>query len=171
MCRSTYRQQISLPVSFLKRKICLFVFQIQIYSVNNGVANVFISTHDRTVQQILIDEGFARTADENFMSKEDHDMRIRPQTTNNIDFEEECDVVEEEMRRMLPMDDAPEVEEPELSKRHIHVTLKGPNSPLESRIYGCMHQTRSQSKQIVIENSSVNSVLLEANPQVLFSGS
>lgn len=119
------------------------------------------------MQDILIDEGFARNADENFSSKVDHDLRIRTQKQNNSCFEEESDVVENEIRHMQSLEGAPEVNEPEMSKRHITVKLKGPESPLKSNMCSCLYQSRSQSKRIVIENNSVNSVLLEANPQVL----
>lgn len=138
----------------------------QIYSVENGVASVFINVHDRTVQDILIEEGFARTADENFMSKVDHDLRIRTQSTQSNHFEDECDAVAEEMRKMMPFEEECDVKEPDMSKRHIAVTLKGPKSPLESNIYTCLHMAKSQSKKVMIEPNSVNSVLLEANPQV-----
>ncbi len=95
----------------------------QIYSVENGIASVFIYVANRTVQDILIDDGFARTADENFMSKVDHDLRVRAQTKD--DFHNELHIIEEEMRKMMPFEEACEIPEPEISKRHKCITLKG----------------------------------------------
>lgn len=138
----------------------------QIYSVENGVASVFVKVRDRAVQDILIEEGFARTADENFMSKVDHDLRARTQAKNDTNYEDQCDYIAEEMRKMMPLEEVYEVKEPDASKRHIPVTLKGPKSPLQSTIYSCLHQAKTQSKKVGIEQNSVNSILLEANPQV-----
>lgn len=118
------------------------------------------------MQECLIDEGYARTADENFMSKVDHDLRVRTQAMKSSHFEDECDAVAEEMRRMLPFEEECDVKEPDMSKRHNTVTLKGPKSPLESCIYSCIIQGKCNSKKVGIEPHSVNSVLLEANPQV-----
>lgn len=129
------------------------------------MASVFVKVQGRTVQQILIDEGLARTADENFMSKVDHDLRVRTQAKNDSQFEDHCDHIADEMRKMMPFEEVYDVKEP-TSNRHIQVTLKGPKSPLQSTIYTCLHQAKSQSKKVAIEQQSVNSILLEANPQV-----
>lgn len=99
------------------------------------------------------------------MSKVDHDLRIRTQAANNSHIEDECDIIADEMRKMMPFEEDEEIVEPDDSKRHITIRLNGPKSPLQSTIYMCLHQ-RSDSKKIVIEQSSVNSILLEANPQV-----
>lgn len=141
--------------------------------MENGVACVFIvednRSTNRTVQEILIDEGIARTADENFMSKVDHDLRVRTQAIKSSHFEDECDAVVDEMRRMLPFEEECDVKEPpDMTKRHIVITLKGPKSPLESCIYSCLNMAKSQSKKVGIETNSVNSVLLEASPQDSF---
>ncbi|KAG4078989.1 hypothetical protein HA402_001644 [Bradysia odoriphaga] len=144
------------------------IVRAEIYSVENGIASVFVTVQNRTVQEILIDEGFARTADENFMSKVDHDLRVRTQAKNDSHYEEQCDIIADEMRKMMPFEEEYDLEEPDNSKRHIQVTLKGPKSPLQSTIYTCLHQAKSQSKKVVIEQNSVNSILLEANPQDSF---
>lgn len=137
----------------------------QIYSVENGVASVFIFVHDRTVQEILIDEKYACTADENYMSKVDHELRERTQAMKSSHFEDECEAIEAEMRIMMPFEEECEVMEPDISSRHLTVQLQGPRCPLESNIYTCLHMGRT-SKKVTIEQQSVNSVLLEANPQV-----
>lgn len=121
---------------------------------------------NRTVQDILIDEGFARTADENFMSKVDHDLRVRTQAKNDGQYEDQSEMIADEMRKMMPLEEEYDVKEPDASKRHIQVTLKGPKTPLNSTIYTCLHEARNHAKNIVIEQHSVNSILLEANPQV-----
>ncbi|KAJ6634101.1 putative ATP-dependent RNA helicase spindle-E, partial [Pseudolycoriella hygida] len=77
----------------------------EIYSVDSGVASVFIRIHDCTVQEILIDSGFCRTADEDFMSKLDHDLRVKTQASNSSRFEDECDAIADEIRRMLPAEE------------------------------------------------------------------
>lgn len=103
------------------------------------------------------------------MSKVDHDLRVRTQATRSNDVEEECDAVAEEMRKMMPFEEECDVKEPDMSKRNNTVTLRGPKSPLESSVYSCLHQAKSQMKKVGIEPNSVNSVLLEANPQVRLS--
>lgn len=115
---------------------------------------------------MLIDGGYARVGDESFMSKVDHDLRVRTQAQNNRDYEEECDALADEMRKMLPFEEARDLPEPELTKRTIPITLKGPKTPLHSHIYMCLHHARADSKKVTVETNSVNSILLEANPQV-----
>lgn len=126
---------------------------------------MFINFHDQTVQDILINEGFARTSDESFMSKLDHDQRIKTQGDVNRAMED-CDELEEEMLKMLPIEESGEVVEPDLSLRYLPVTLNGPNSPLETHLSSCLHQSRSISKAVIVDTHSVNSILLNANPQV-----
>lgn len=98
------------------------------------------------------------------MSKVDHDYRLQCQAMPNSRFEEECDAVADEMRRMLPFEEECEVKEPDMSMRHIPITLNGPKSPLEINIYSSL--CGAKTKKIGIEPQSVNSILLEANPQV-----
>ncbi|KAG4067051.1 hypothetical protein HA402_000042 [Bradysia odoriphaga] len=141
---------------------------VEIYSVVNGVASVFIYIDDQTIQDFLISEGVARATDENFMSKLDHDQRIKKQEEIGGRYDEECDMAEEEIRKMMPIEEACETEEPNMSTRHITVTLNGPKSPLESDLSSCLHQSKSQSNQVVVDTQSVNSILLKANPQDTF---
>lgn len=167
---TTVCAEVCSPISKCRwrSEICNFFFDFQIYSVENGIASVFIYVHDRTVQAILIDEGIARIAEENFMSKVNHDLRVRTQSMKSNQFEDESHAVADEMRVMMPFEELCEVEEPDMSKRHNTVTLKGPKSPLESGIHSCLYASHSQSRKVVIETQSVNSVLLETNPQVRF---
>lgn len=103
------------------------------------------------------------------MSKVDHDLRIRTQAMKSSHFEDECDAIAEEMRKMMPSEEDCDVKEPDQSQRTILVRLTGPKSPLESNIYACLHRARAQCKKVVIEPHSVNSILLDANPQVQLS--
>lgn len=130
------------------------------------MASVYIYLNEQTVQDFLISEGIARAADENFMSKLDHDQRIKCQEEIHIRFEEESDAMEEEMLKMLPIPRSCDVDEPGMQSRHISVTLKGPKSPLESDLLTCLHQSKTQSKKVIVDSHSVNSILLKANPQV-----
>lgn len=56
-----------------------------------------------------------------------------------------------------------EIESPNASECHEKIHLKGPFSPLEMRVYGITHS--SLGKEVVIEGTSVNGVLLDAEPQ------
>lgn len=138
----------------------------QIYSVENGVASVFIDIGDRTVQDILIAEGFGKTADESFMSIGDHIMRkqIQERTATRHNDDEQLDAIEQEIRNMMTCEEECTVTEPANNLRHIVVPLNGPKSPFEVSIYSCLHT--ATSKKVVVEPHSVNSILLEANPQV-----
>ncbi|XP_037027912.1 probable ATP-dependent RNA helicase spindle-E [Bradysia coprophila] len=141
---------------------------VEIYSVERGVASVSIYIDDQTVQNFLIGEGFARATDENFMSKLDHDQRIKKQKEIGGRYDDECDAMEEEMRKMMPIEEACETEEPNMSTRHITVTLNGPKSPLECELSSSLHQSKYQSKHVIVDTHSVNSILLKANPQDTF---
>lgn len=94
-------------------------------------------------------------------------MRVRIQSGRNR-INDDCDGIAEEMQSMMPFEEAGEVKEPDMARRHITVTLSGPKSPLECEIYTCLHQAAKQSKRVTIESQSVNSIVLDANPQDIF---
>lgn len=54
-------------------------------------------------------------------------------------------------------------EAPRISKDYNIIYLKGPFSPLEMRMYGCIES--AGNKLIDVEGSSVNTVLLNSEPQ------
>lgn len=58
---------------------------------------------------------------------------------------------------------ANDVKSPSISECRNVIHLKGPFSPLEMQIFSCTEI--GITKQIVIEGSSVNSVLLDSNPE------
>lgn len=43
------------------------------------------------------------------------------------------------------------------------VTFKGPSSPLEMKVHGCTRS--SMGKEVTMDLESVNSVLLDSNPE------
>lgn len=56
-----------------------------------------------------------------------------------------------------------DIESPDISECNEKINLKGPFSPLEMRVYGITNS--SYGKDVKIEFSSVNTVLLDAEPQ------
>lgn len=56
-----------------------------------------------------------------------------------------------------------DIESPDISECNEKINLKGPFSPLEMKVYGITNS--SLGKNVKIEYSSVNTVLLDAEPQ------
>jgi hypothetical protein len=59
---------------------------------------------------------------------------------------------------------APEIDPPPENKCKIRLKLSGPHSPLETKL--CSAVRASGQKSITIENESINSILLDTDPQV-----
>lgn len=57
MNRSEFRGHYHPPASF------------QVYSVVNGVANVYLLVKQENMNEVLVEQGFAEFNDENYMSK------------------------------------------------------------------------------------------------------
>lgn len=65
----------------------------------------------------------------------------------------------------LEAESALEVTPPARSDCTFEVKLNGPKSPVETKVYGIIEA--AQAKPITIDGQSVNSVLLDNDPQVI----
>ncbi|XP_067013969.2 probable ATP-dependent RNA helicase spindle-E [Anabrus simplex] len=151
------------------KRIVLFSdkqFYGRIYSVVHGVisleliqANEYGLDNPYSVNQYFIKKGFAEPAEESYLSKYNHALReqhdeMEPQQKQVYD-----------QQQLAPSDwvQGPEPEPPSKGECAISVTLKGPFSPLEMKIYNVTQI--GIRRAVMVEWSSVNSVLLDTDPQ------
>lgn len=148
-----------------KRVVHGKVFYGKVYSVVHGVVSLELikQTHSSN-QQVninhwLIEKGYAQRADESYLSKVNHDLRVLQSG------------MELETRRMYDDLQLHEIgfskdtypEPPSQKECRTKVTLRGPNSPLEMKLYNLTQV--GMSRMVHIEWNSVNSVLLDTEPQ------
>ncbi|XP_012273782.1 probable ATP-dependent RNA helicase spindle-E [Orussus abietinus] len=146
----------------------------EVYSVVNGVIAVTLYSlypegEKKNLNELLIEKGHAERKEEDFMSRQNHELR-----------EQQADMTQEQRRKYeeLQYDQTcisdKYADPPERESCRSEVTLKGPYSPLEIRL---LHLTSAgRTKRINIEWNSVNSILLDNNPedsheQLLVAGS
>lgn len=117
---------------------------------------LFRNKHVKSVNQHMLATGQADPAVESFLSKADHEKRLRVQKADNPNMESNRLSVDQ-IRNYTDM------EMPHLMPNCKTVILKGPHSPLEMKVYGCVES--SMNKNISVEASSVNTVLLDNEPE------
>ncbi|CAN8000514.1 unnamed protein product [Ixodes hexagonus] len=134
----------------------------RVYSVVDEVVRVHLLVRDGhrmvNVNEELVRMGIADRCEESFLSKKNHQLRERVESYH----QSVTDPTE------APLDGCEEVDTgrlnfgmPQMSARK--VKLNGPHSPLEVRLSG-MTKVCSQ-RGVRVERTSVNSVLLESEPQ------
>lgn len=135
-----------------------FVLCAKVYSVVNSVVHLELYKSQQrrnvTLNQWLIDQGYAQPCEESYLSKENHEKREMYARSENFSTIVEEDDIEENTY---------DLEAPDVTECNDKIHLKGPFSPLEMRVYGITNS--SISKSVKIENVSVNTVLLDAEPQ------
>ncbi|KAL1512681.1 hypothetical protein ABEB36_002237 [Hypothenemus hampei] len=132
----------------------------EVYSVVNNVVELELyrsAIKENSINKYLIDQGFADNCSPSFLSKQDHERRVKIQTSSNP-VQEASRLSVDKIISYTDFAD-PVVEGRECT----HVKLKGPYSPLEIRLFGCAAQV--EGKHIDVEVTSVNSVLLDSEPQ------
>uniref|UniRef100_A0A1A9WJJ3 Probable ATP-dependent RNA helicase spindle-E n=1 Tax=Glossina brevipalpis TaxID=37001 RepID=A0A1A9WJJ3_9MUSC len=137
--------------------------EIEVFSVVCGVANVIIEMQNGTLNDLLVRKYFARKTEENYLSKTDHDLRLRRQALVDRFLTE--DNKRENREYLLSMQSNAEidVEPPPRELCNKTIKLRGPFSPLETKIYSAI--AAGTWKCVEIEKESVNSVLLDTDPQ------
>ncbi|XP_057664799.1 probable ATP-dependent RNA helicase spindle-E [Diorhabda carinulata] len=148
---------------YWKEQTCNILLYGQVYSVVNDVVHLDLYRHDpkvnnvKSINQLMIDRGYAEPASESFLSKADHEKRLQVCQSENPS--------KEAVR--LAFDKIENYEDFETPDGHCRnfktITLKGPYSPLEMKMYGCIGS--SENKTIDIDGTSVNTVLLDSEPQ------
>ncbi|XP_030375012.1 probable ATP-dependent RNA helicase spindle-E [Scaptodrosophila lebanonensis] len=137
--------------------------ELEIYSLVDNVAAVIIPMREGTLNDKLVEHHWARRADEDFLSRQDHDFRLRRQErARNIPLNERHNINEEYLRSIQNVV-SEELEPPPLNKCVNTVRLKGPFSSLETSVHALMRV--GTWKTVDISRESVNSVLLDIDPQ------
>lgn len=135
---------------------------IEIYSFWNGVASVTLhSTAGKTINQELIDRQFAQTCEESYPSKYDHTLRYKAQNFSSKQTENAPP--SQEILEYLKAFDREPIKPPEERFCTKTTILRGPVSPLETTIHATIRS--AFTKTLSIERFSVNSVLLDTDPQ------
>lgn len=162
--------------------ICLFNEAVgKVYSVVENIVSMEIlldrgrssSLQNREndymyVTKILLEKAYAKPGEESFRSKNNHDSRLKHQSKYNSynnapDYEEENAASEASTETLFDNDSDLEMKSPTFNEAHSRMHLKGPFSPLEMKIRGCLRS--SINKAISIEKDSINSVLLDPGPE------
>ncbi|XP_050083849.1 probable ATP-dependent RNA helicase spindle-E [Anopheles aquasalis] len=155
-------------VAFLTSKTQGTRLDVEVFSVVDRVANVVLRCgnfgEERTINEQLIEAKLAQSSEESYPSKINHEMRTRVQRHIALDeqYRKEILADDSELLRYIEDDDE-EIVEPPAELLRLTLQLRGPYSPLETRCYSSM--ASSFLKAVSIEQDSVNSVLLESNPQ------
>lgn len=137
--------------------------EVEVYSLLNDVAAVLIHMRDGILNEKMVELQLARRADEDYMSRMDHDFRERKQESAKHLTSAERQQINEEYLRSCQMPKDLDLSPPPLDRCPSVVHLKGPYSPLETTMYSTIRV--GVWKTVKIDMSSVNAVLLDANPQ------
>lgn len=124
--------------------------------------NVFVRCSDSsdTINDVLIREHFGEFVEEDYISKYNHLMR-KEQQDNRINVDNFIDpMIEDHFNE----ENGIEVEPPPIPKCRTKLKLKGPYSSLSIDMHGLTESTKIA--KVVIDKHSINSVILENDPQV-----
>ncbi|CAB3245863.1 unnamed protein product [Arctia plantaginis] len=132
----------------------------KVYSVVQGVVSIELLAENGqlSINQELIKRGYAVACEESYESKLNHDVR---ETATELNLVQKRAHNKEQLE--LAYYQLQEVEPPNARECTSDVCLKGPYSPLETTIHNLMYSSREKTVQI--EWNSVNSVLLDTQPQ------
>lgn len=140
-------------------------FEFQVFSVTNGKANVFIRCPDETesMNDILIQANYAEYIDEDYISNYNHLSR-----KSQFDFQAASGKIDNFVDPMtkdhLMEENVMHIDPPPAAMCKTKIKLKGPYSPLSIECYGLSKAARFTKTKI--DRHSVNSVMLENDPQV-----
>uniref|UniRef100_A0A182RT96 Probable ATP-dependent RNA helicase spindle-E n=1 Tax=Anopheles funestus TaxID=62324 RepID=A0A182RT96_ANOFN len=142
---------------------------VEVYSVVNRVSMVVLrrapnDAVEQTINKELIASHHAQESEESYVSKMDHEKRLRVQGDMEMDpmyaaqikndhTGEQCYLEDDDPANLiLPRD-----------MLKVRLMLRGPYSPLEIKCSSTVFT--GYRKRVTIENSSLNSVLLDTHPQ------
>lgn len=134
------------------------------YSVTNGKANVFVRHLDtqQNFNDILIGEQFGEFVSEDYISNYNHLMRNSQRERS--EYEHLDNNVDPMYQEYFIDENAMKVNPPPPSKCKQKLKLKGPYSSLSIEPHGLTDATKNGT--VTIDRHSVNSVMLENDPQV-----
>ncbi|CAH0400477.1 unnamed protein product [Chilo suppressalis] len=135
----------------------------KVYSVNHGVVSIELLADGGklSINKELIKRGYAVPCEESYDSKMNHDLR---QQATDLNMAQKRAYNKEQTEQAFFQ--LRELEPPNAKDCITDVILKGPYSPLETVLHNLMYASRE--KQVTIEWHSVNSVLLDTEPQEVY---
>ncbi|EDW97399.1 probable ATP-dependent RNA helicase spindle-E [Drosophila yakuba] len=136
---------------------------IEVYSLFNNVAAVLIHMRNGTINDKLVAQKLCRRSDEDYMSRKDHDFRLRSQESGRYLSSAERQQINEEYLRSCQLPQDFDLPPPPQDLCGTNVRLKGPYSPLECSMQSIIRV--GSSKRVNIDSASVNAVLLDTDPQ------
>ncbi|KAM7364026.1 putative ATP-dependent RNA helicase spindle-E isoform 2-T2 [Cochliomyia hominivorax] len=142
------------------------IIEIEVYSVMDGIANVIIKKDNSTLNEILVEKGLARTSDESYMSKSDHDFRIRKQSIANRFLDEDSARQNEEYLRSIRPEIDMDIEPPPKHLCNKTLKLRGPFSPIEINLFSAIRA--GTWKSVSLERDSVNFIQVDSNPKDMY---
>ncbi|XP_074032862.1 tudor domain containing 9 protein spindle E isoform X2 [Leptinotarsa decemlineata] len=135
----------------------------KVHSVVDNVLNVEVFKNQpqtrqvKSINQQMLELGHADPSIESFLSRADHEKRMAVLKSENPNIE----AARLSVDRIV---DYRDFDGPRARGANCKtIVLKGPFSPLEMSLYGCVESAKD--KHVVVEGSSVNSVLLDSEPQ------
>uniref|UniRef100_A0A182VRC5 Probable ATP-dependent RNA helicase spindle-E n=1 Tax=Anopheles minimus TaxID=112268 RepID=A0A182VRC5_9DIPT len=142
---------------------------VEVYSVVNRVTMVVLrhspnDSVEQTINKQLIASHHAQESEESYVSKMNHEKRLRVQGDMEMDpmYAAQIRNDHSEQRSFLEDDDPVNLKLPrEMLK--VRLMLRGPYSPLEIKCSSTVFS--GYRKRVNIENCSLNSVLLDTHPQ------
>lgn len=138
------------------------------YSYIKEVASIHLYLEDNTtpsekdpltLNDELVNRGYGRYREESYFSKMNHAKRVDYEQKRNIDIPSSTSSCSDESSDAFKGVDLMSL--PTTTSR-MPVDLKGPNSPLEMELFSMARC--SVQKEVRVDGSSVNSVLLDSDP-------
>ncbi|XP_052896489.1 probable ATP-dependent RNA helicase spindle-E [Anopheles moucheti] len=142
---------------------------VEVYSVVNRVSMVVLrrAPHEPTEQTInteLVVSHHAQESEESYVSKMDHEKRLRVQSDMEMDPMYAAQIRNHHSAQQCYVeDDDPPVLKLPRDMLKVRLLLRGPYSPLEIKCSSTVFS--GYRKRVNIENCSLNSVLLDTHPQ------
>ncbi|KAL4706344.1 hypothetical protein ACJJTC_016638 [Scirpophaga incertulas] len=135
----------------------------KVYSVTHGVVSIeLLGDGGRySINKELLKRGYAIPSEESYDSKMNHDLR---QMATELNMAQKRAHNREQVE--LAFKELQELEPPNNKDCYTDVCLKGPFSPLETKLHNLMYASRE--KTVHVEWHSVNSVLLDTSPQEVY---
>uniref|UniRef100_A0A182M8T6 Probable ATP-dependent RNA helicase spindle-E n=1 Tax=Anopheles culicifacies TaxID=139723 RepID=A0A182M8T6_9DIPT len=156
-------------ISYFRQLVLGKRLHVEVYSVVNRVSMVVLrrSPDDDVKESInkqLIVCHHAQESEESYVSKMDHEKRLRVQGDMELDplYAKQIRNDHSEQQRYLEDDDPAKLKLPR-DMLKVRLMLRGPYSPLEIKCSSTMFS--GYRKRVNIENCSLNSVLLDSHPQ------
>ncbi|VEN34109.1 unnamed protein product [Callosobruchus maculatus] len=145
---------------YWKRQLVGILLYGKVHSVVDNVANLIIYKKQReslSVNEVMLQMGHAEPAAESFLSKADHEKRQMVMGSANP-------TGEAARYRFDKVVNYSDFETPQMHGSHYRrIPLKGPYNPLEMKLFGCLQS--SGNKMVEVEGQSVNTVLLDSDPE------